>query len=557
MAKTERSEIESLIDDFETQHHDLYERMDADDDLYNNEDYKLDDESSVVTTNDARAFADSALQRIDSAKILLTVTTPKKDHDKETKIEHLCYGILFQADRNLRRGVVTAGRTVKSTLGHLAARRGFVCARVLLKKEDKKIIPSITPIDARWFSYGLGSNGFEWCATKYWRDSDSIEAEYNVETDGYTPVIDYWNGKENIIIIGSEEIKQKHNLDRIPFVFMPVGTSPLFYSFDEKLNNISSWGDSVFARSRKMYETERKVLSIWLNLIEKSHKPGGFLFTPGGQMKLERLPWGTGEVITLPEGARWEPIEPPDIANSAPKLYEIIQQKIQKGDFSQVEYGMIAGAEYPSGKTLSGLNAGTAKVVQPILDTLSSCYEDICEMITEQYRKQGIKDNFKGYDSKGHLYYDDIKPTDCEKPWDIEVVLESMSPEEEMQNIAKAQMLKGMGKSDEYIDEKILKIQDPESPRISRLLEIAETQNPIIMTLHQLEAAKKEGKEKEAQVLAYQLKTMVEQMAQMSQQAQQPQGVQMPSVEQPAVEPQSLPSPQQGLPPMGGGLPNG
>lgn len=546
MAKSEVSEIISLIDDFETEHHDLYERMEADDNLFNNEDFDLDGESSVVTTNDPRAFADSVLQRIDSAKVILTVTTPKKEHEKETKIEHLCYGILLQADRNLRRGVVTAGRTVQSALGHMAARRGFVCARVLLTKEDKKIVPSITPIDARWFSYGLGSNGFEWCATKYWRDADTIEAEYGIEADGYTPVIDYWDDKENVIIIGAEEIRQKHKLSRLPFVFMPVGTSPLFYSYNDKSNNITSWGDSIFARSRKLYDVERRILSIWLNLIEKSHKPGGFMFTPGGQLKVERLPWGTGELITLPDTAKWQPIEPPDIANSTPALYSIIQQKIQKGDFSQVEYGLIAGAEYPSGKTLNVLNNGTAKVVQPILDTLAAAYEDICEMITEQYRGQGIKSNFKGYDSKGHLFYDDIKPTDCEKPWDIEVKLESISAEEDMQNIAKAQMLKNMGKSDEYIDENILKIQDPDAPKRSRLLELAEVNNPIIMAMHQLEAAQKEDRKivingveyQEAQVIAFQLQQMLQQMT-------QPQG-----------QPQASPELTQSPPQAPGGQPN-
>jgi hypothetical protein len=549
MAKNERNEIESLIDDFETEHKDLYDRMEDDDNLYNNEDYDLDGESSVVTTNDPRAFADSVLQRVDSARIILSVTTPKQDHDKETKIEHLCYGILLQADKNLRRNTVTAGRTVKSALGHLAVRRGFICARVLLTKEDKKIVPIITPIDTRWFSYGLGSEGFEWCATKYWRDSDSIEAEYGEETDGYTPVIDYWNDKENIIIIGKKEIRNKHKLDRIPFVFLPVGTSPLFYSYNDKTNNLTSWGESAFARSRKLYDVERKVLSIWLNVAEKSHKPAGFLFSPNGQMKLERLPWGAAEVVTLPDTVKWQAIEPPDIANSIPALYNIIQQKIQKGDFSQVEYGLISGADYPSGKTLNVLNNGTAKVVTPILDTLSACYEDICEMITEQYKGQGVKTNLKGYDSKGRLYYDDIKPTDCDKPWDIEVKFESISSEEDMQNIAKAQMLKGMGKPDEYIDEQILKIQDPDAPKRQRLLEMAEAQNPIILTLHQMEAAQKEGKEKEAQYLAMRLKQMVEQMA-------QPQGVQMPSQPDQMAGPQQLPPPGADMMPPPEGAPS-
>ncbi len=548
------SDITSKIDDFETEHRDLYEQMEANDDLYNNEDYDLDGESSVVTTNDPRAFIDSILARIDTAKIIIKVTSPGNKHDKDTKIEHLNYGILSLADKNLRRKIVTGGRSVQSALGHYAARYGYVCARVLLTKKKNEIIPFITPINPRWFYYGLGDDGFEWVATKYWRDSDSIYAEYKVEVDGFTPVIDYWEKKtkKNIIVVGSKTIEQTHKLSRVPFVFLPVGTSPLIYSDDDKANNIPSWGVDAFARSRKLYEVERKTLSIWLNLIEKSHKPSYFVFAPGAQMKLERTPWGTGELLTLPAETKVQAVEPPDIANTAPAFYNIIQQKIQKGDFSQVEYGLISGADYPSGKTLNLLNNGTAKVVQPILDTLGACYEDICEMITEQYREQGIKTNFKGYDSKGQLYYDDIKPTDCDKPWDIEVTLESISPEEDMQNIAKAQMLHNMGKAEEYIDEEILKMRDPEKPRRQRLLQMAES-NPIIMLVEQIKAATVEGRNDMLPVLQKQLGDMLKQMRMAEQQAMQGAQPGPAQVAPPASDgQQSISAPQMPLPTAGG-----
>ncbi len=535
----ETKDIIQKINDFETEHTDLYEQMEENDNLYNNKDYDLDGESSVVTTNDPRAFMDSVLQRIDSAEIIIKVTTPGEKHDKETKIEHLCYGVLTQADKNLRRKTVTGGRSVQSALGHFAARYGYVIARVLLTKKKNELVPFITPVNPRWFSYGLGKDGLEWVATKYWRDVDSIEAEYGVETDGYTPVIDYWDGKANTIVIGDKEISQSHKIERVPFIFLPVGTSPLLYSEEDKANNITSWGVDAYARSKKMYDVERKTLSIWLNLIEKSHKPSYFVFTPGGQMKIERTPWGQGELTHLPAEAKVQAVEPPDIANSAPAFYNIIQQKIQKGDFSQVEYGLISGADYPSGKTLSTLNNGTAKVVQPILDTLAAAYEDICEMITEQYRKQGIKTNFKGYDAKGCLFYDDIKPTDCEKPWDIEVKLKSISDEEDMQNIAKAQILHNMGKSEEYIDEEILQMRDPGKAKRSRLIQMAEA-NPIIMLTEQIKAARTEGKKEMEQVLLKQLSDEVAKIV--NPQPQIPQQPQQPQIGQPVG-----PQPQQGV----------
>ena len=98
-----------------------------------------------------------------------------------------------------------------------------------------------------------------------------------------------------------------------------------------------------------------------------------------------------------------------------------------------------------------------------------------------------------------------------------------------------------MGIADEYVYEKSLQMQDPDKPRRQKLLQELENTNPVIKALHQLEAAKKEGHTKEAQVLAMQLQQMVKQMA--SQLNAPPQQEQLPAPqEQPPQQP-----PQQGM----------
>jgi len=330
----------------------------------------------------------------------------------------------------------------------------------------------------------------------------------------------------------------------VPFVFLPVGSSPLIYSLDSKFTNVMSFGESVFAGGRGLYPLKNMVLTVWASLIKKSHKRSCFIITPSGKLAIEKVPWGSDQAVPLPEGTKIEWVNPPDIAMSAPQLYNILDKEIQKSDLATIEYGMVSGTEYPSGKSIMNLQEGRDSKITPLLKTASALWTDTFEMLCEQYEQKGTKMTVKGYDSKGKLFYQEIKPTDVKKPWDIEVEFVSITPEQETANISKAQMLQSIGVSDEYIYEKAIKMSDPNKPRVQKLMQELENNNPIIKTLHQYETAKKQGMVKESQVLEKQLTLLLlQQKQQEAQLAQlpQPQG----QVPQPVQE-QQLQIPQQG-----------
>jgi hypothetical protein len=580
-----QKDIDGLIKGFEDTHSEWLSRMDDSyDRIYSLLPYQLDDSTTAdgtnVTSPEPRRFADKIMQTCEAAKIFITVTTPMdnsgkkkkieetmdevptKSAEKETAIERLAYGLINIANQRLRRNKVIAGRTIQAADIFYGAIRGSICHRTILVKDGDKVYPDILPVDPRYFAFGLDDEGLAWGAIRTWRDPDAIKNEYNVDVDEITPIIDFWDAKENIIQIGkdasADQIIQKHNLGAPPFSFVPVGAAPLIYSLDSKFTNVVNLGQDIFAASRDLYSVKNAVLTVWLSLLMKSHKPSYFGFMPGAKMKLEKLPYGTNEILWLPNdpGTRMEPVRPPDIAMSAPQLFNIIDREIQANDLATIEYGMIAGTEYPSGKSMLALQEGKDSKITPILNALSSIFEDTIEMLVNQYAEVGAKLTVKGYDSKGKLFYQEVKPTDVKKPWDIEVKFISITPEQETQNIAKAQMLTNMGVAEDYIYENALQMQDPDKPKRQKLLQELENTNPVIKTLHQLEAAKKEGHTKEAQVLAFQLKAMIEKFSASLQPApEQPAPQEQLPPDQAQPSPEQMPPAAPSGPPMPGGMP--
>lgn len=567
-------DIESLIKEFEDNHADWLDRMDADYDLYTLQDYVLDAESVNVTSNEPRVFADKIIQTCEAAELQVIVTTPEssdnksvdlfgdkppRNKEKENIVERLSYGLVSLADKRLRRNRITAGRTVQSAQWFYGAIRGSMVQRVLLIRNGNEVYPDILPVDPRYFSFGVDDNGMSWCAIKTWRDPEAIKNEYGIDVDDITQIVDFWDAEQNIVQIGedtkADQIIQKHKLGRVPFVFVPVGSAPIMYSMDSKFENVASWGESIFPAGRGMYDVKNMVLSIWASLLKKSHKRSCFIITPAGKLALETVPWGTDKVVPLVPDSKIEWINPPDIAMTAPQFYNIIDREIQKADLATIEYGMVSGADYPSGKAVANLQEGRDSKITPLLKAASALWEDTLEFLCEQYEKKGTKITLKGYDSQGKLFYQDIKPADVKKPWDIEVKFTSTSPEKDMQNIAKAQILHGMGYAEEYINENVLQMQDPEKPIRQRRLQELEATNPFIKTLHQWEDAKKEGHTKEAQVLEKQVYEMMQQMLSTQQpqaQMEQPQP-ELSSIPEMPQMPQEQPQmPPEQIPPQGG-----
>lgn len=563
MVEEQKLDIDGMIQDYIDVHSDMLDRMDDDYDIYTLLPYELDEDSISVTSAEPRRFADKIIGTCEDAKLYIKVTVPpsdlssspitpqvmmgspaiqepqeERDDDKESTIERLSYGLLASGDKNLRRNRIVFGRTIQSASIFYAGIRGAICNRILLVKDKGKLYTDILPCDPRYFAFGVDKNGMAWGAETTWRPVNSVEEEYGdvegVEGIGDTyedvvPVIDFWNREISIIQIGSnnqdyginctgpiQQIIQEHKLGRPPFSFIPVGAAPVFYGSSrngEALSNVVNWCESLYAASRYMYEPRNMVLSVWASLIAKSHKPSYWIFTPNGSMKIEDTPWGMNQAIPLPLEAKVEMVKPPDIAASAPQLYNILDREIQANDLATIEYGLIPGADMPSSKALLTLQSGRQSKVTPILKALNASYEDMCELLIEQYEKQGKKQLWHGYDSKDKQFYQEIEPNDVKKPWDIECRFVVITPEEDIQNLAKAQTLQQMGLPDEYIYEKGLQMQDPDKTRRQKYMQSLD-QDPFILKKHQYDAAIKEGHVEEAQKIGFDLMKMMQQLAQ-------------------------------------------
>ncbi len=581
--KVKKIDIDDIIEKYEDNYGAMLERMDDSyNRLYMGAPFELDKDSkkTSITFADPRRYADKLMQICEAAKMQIKVRTPdlpvdkkkqidfmsqedephSKNRDKELNIQQLSYGLLDLADSNLRKIKLTRGRTVMAADIFHAAIRGAICHRVLVIKKDDKIIPDVLPIDPRFFFFGVDQNGLAQAGHITYRDHDVIVDEYGSDfswAEDSTRVVDFWTNDQNIIQIGTgdhqKQMPQKHSLGKPPFTFCPVGASPVVFSRaeDDEYANIADFCQDIFGPSRNLYDVKNMAGSIWLTLLAKSHKPSYWIFTEGGKLKIESTPWGLGQSIHLPKDARVEMVKPPDIAGSAPQFFNVIQRELEQNDLAIIEYGMVSGAEYPSGKSINLLAQGKDSKITPILNALSSAYEDTIDMLCEQYEQKGVKMTLKGYDAKGKGFYKEFKPTDVKKPWTVEVKFVAITPEQDIQNIAKAQMLaKIPGISMEYILGYVLQIENFEQVMNQKLLEGLDVTDPIILKKHQLEAALKEGQTQEAAKLAMELNESLQQLIQSKQgQAQGQSGTpQLP----PGIQPPQFPQPPQDqMPPQG------
>jgi len=502
--------VKEKVTKFESTYSVLHTRMDNDYQLYVLDQYILDKWSNSITSNAPAVYADKVLQTLEAAKPLITVTTPENKKDKETAIERLAVGSFQLGDKFLRRCNISQGRNIQGSMVFYGAIRGFMILKVILVRDGKRIIPKLIPVDPRWFAWGLDGDGMAWGASTSWRDKDLIKDEYNVDISGTNDkVIDYWDRNESVIIVGNKEVRQSHKIKKPPFVFVPCGSQPLVFSTYDRYANLPHWGESIFSRSRGLYSKLNEILSIRMSLAEKSHRPGGFAKSQDGTFKIEQTPWMTGAVVPVPADFEWIPVEPPKVANDVPQFYETIARDVQMGDFAYFEHGIVSTTEPPSGKAMTLLQEGKDKVITPLLKSLAALWEDSIELICDQYERIKVTQEWRGYDSHGRLFYQEIKPTDVKPPWDLDVRFVSITPEQEVSNYAKAEMARQIGLPDTYIREKILEIQDPDEPLIDKFVE-ASYSFPKNQLYKMIEALMKRGKTHEAQLLMKEMAKLIE-----------------------------------------------
>lgn len=503
MDKKSTGEISKLITDFDHKYQALHGRMDSDFSLWSLDDYKLDDYSDNVTSTYPRFYAQAVLSQLSGAKLLITVHRMDRNKELESVMERGFYGWLRVVDEKLVQRLMPP---LQANIGFMAAIRGAIAGRTIYKDE-----PDIFPYDPRYIKYGLDSKGIIWSGYVTYREPYAIEFEYGHkpkkkkrdEPSESTEVIEWIDERYYQVIVDEDYLTdEKHDWKRPPVVYVPVGASPLIVSTGDKYDYISVWCESIYGSSRNLYAVQNKILSIWLSLAAKSHKPSYFLFTPDGSMKIQGTPWGKGEMLPLPLDAKVEQVKPPDIASSVPQLFNIVSGLIGQGDFPSLYYGQLWKGQELSGKFAQNVFENVEQIKGALLQSMATFYRTALKSLGSQFMGMGNFSMVSGVDKFGNRFVDTISPEMFNGEYELEIDFRSISPEQEAANYAKAQVAKqSQLASDDFIREKLIQYQDPERIKREMYLENIEKINPKIYMIRTIEALRKEGKEEEAKLL--------------------------------------------------------
>lgn len=547
MDKKSTGEIQNLITDFENKYSSLHTRMDSDYDLWRLKEYKLDDFSDNITSTYPKFYANAILSQLSGAKLLITVNRLDRDKSLESKMERAFYGWLSLIDENLVKRLLPP---LQASTAFMSTIRGAIAGRVIFKD-----YPDVFPYDSRYFSYGVDSKGIVWSGYTTYREPYAIEFEYNIkpkpnkknvggkEIDQPTKVIEWMDDKYYQVVVENEFVTdEEHDWKRPPVVYVPIGATPLIVSSSDKYDYVSDWCESVYGSSRNLYEIQSKIMSIWMSLLVKSHRPSYFLFTADGSMKLQGTPWGKGEILPLPLESKVEQVKPPDIAASAPQLFNIIAQLIGMGDYPSLYYGQLWKGQELSGKSISNIFENVEQVKGTLLQGMATFYKTCLRKLGEQFVSSENGMTVTGFDSKGSRFIEDVTPDVFLGDYDLTVEFRSTSPDQEASNYAKGQMAKQNAlASDSFIMEKIIQYQDPKKIENELYIQKAEQLMPEVLVNRIVRALIEEGRTEEAQLIQQKL-----QMAMQQPQGGQPQGGPPPQGGSPPMMPQ-------GMPPMQGG----
>jgi len=548
--KFDEGTIKKLIENFDSVHKGLHERQDEDMKLYELEDFELDIFSDSMTFNEPRHMGDMVIQLCNGSILMLTVETEEQDQDQNAVIEQFHLSFLKSADEWLGQMLMSQ---LKQALSFYGAVRGWMVLRVTIYRDaNGKLVPGLMALDPREMKWGVGMGGFIWVAQETWRTAEDILLDYGKRADGEVgKITDFWSEKANVILLDDKEIERyPHNIGYPPFIIFPCSNQPKVMGSDmsSAKKHLRGWGESVYAANRKLYPVLNKILSIWLSLVVKAHKPGGFVVTDDDTINVEELPYGSGTAMKLPIGSSWVPVQPADIARSTPELFGQIAAAVQRGGISWVTYGQLWKGQELSGNALEELKQGLGKIITPILDTLGRVFQRAARMVEEQFMSYDEAWEAVGYDTKGKHFFKTIEPDDISSNHEIRFEFLSITPQEEAANIAKAQMMKSAGLADdEFIDKEIMKFQDPAGIEDRKLIMQGKELSPKIMLLEIIKAYRKRGNDMYADILSTELEKalMMEQMQQ-QQQAMLPAG--QPGTPQRALPPGEAPTPAPALP---------
>ncbi len=485
-------------------------------------DLKRDSDIEIVS-NDFRTFSDDVQSILSSSERAINVRMAENQgedmRDAIGKLERLLIYAFEKADERLINLLIG---TLKDNLVWYSIVRGWVAARFLVYKDAKNIIFDFLPYDPRWLTFQTGANGLLWSGYTTSLSIDAIREEYGEAGQKATSgtwwkvwdkapdtldIIDYWkdlgNGKKvNSIVANNMFLKEEeeYDLDSMPVLIAPVATRPPIKGSME--SEIEGYGDSIFAPNRQIGDLLDKLASMWASHANLLSKQPLVNYLAKGGIELKDTVHYAGGVLNLVAGQnKLEEIPMKEISPTHVNLVNWAESKRIRGSLPDID----VSSPPPSGTLYNLVQETSNRVFNPQIRNLDAFYSSACRLVEEQIMAGGVgggkigKFKIQGT-QKNEFFEESITVADIKRAHIVKVEFTARTPWQQMDTYQVADMAKRQGIPQRFINEHILKFQDPKFLEDLSAMEMAD-HSPKLAMLASIEAYIKYGQPEKAQQL--------------------------------------------------------
>ncbi len=537
----------------------LYARMDEDFKLYKLIEWLADEEEPIspedaYTTNAPRVLAKKIIAFISNTELVIRIPNDEADNQQEVindKAERICIGMLNNADKRLRR---SNRQSVQDQLGWFSVvRGGFAVVRAMLrKKPDGQTFVDILPIDPRHFVVQMDDEEPNWAAHRFILTRKEIQRKYpgfkfarddireestgeeawefarripNTDFDPQSPNpfdAHPWVYEIGTLIDG----RWARKLHRVftfmfPIIAVPVDEQPMLTptsQSNDKMQEIESFGESIFADNRKQWDFFNRWMSYQMKMTASAADPQTKVYSLDGTKALDDGSNEKGSEINLSVANQEEVTlsETADANNATQIAGASLNIDMVAGGIPPQSYGLL---DKPlSSVALRQLGSNLEHKVLPRMRAVARTIESALELMVGQY-ETGAFEPFTVSGTRSSLARfanQRIGPEEIMGHDPIEVRMELSLPEDETTRWTIAQMAMAPMAPDgaplmskEWVLEKILKVQSPQTIFRQNLERSALTSNPVATLWEQLQMSLQEGNQLLSAALYDQLRIAV------------------------------------------------
>jgi len=526
----------------------LFDRMDADFDLWTLKKWQPGMEESVAaedsyTSNAPRVLATKIIAFISGTELVVRIpndAAPKPQEELNDAAEMLAIGMLRHADERLRR---RGSPSVKDAMAFYTVVRGrYAAIRSLLRKDEVgQTFIDMLPLDPRHLVIEMGDEEPIWAAYRHtfsraqirkmfpgfefeaWQSDDDLRPE---ELWGYYEAfpnpffnpssLNPFERRKSIYLAGTlldnRFIRPLHDVFalRFPVIAVPVDPMPWLTPTEKSGTLAKYFGESVFAEDRDIWPIKNRITSYAIDNMAKAADPRTKVRSSDGTLTLEEGATEKGAEIAL-STANQEDVEnfqEADLSRSAAFAQSMVSQDEVAGSLPPQAFGLL---DKPlSAVALRQLGNNLEHRVMPRMKALASAVELSLANMLDQYETGG----FQPFPVSGRLVSGTqfaskvIEPNLIIGHDPLEVSMQLALPEDLGTIWSVAQMAvapTGPGgeplASMEYAREKILRLPSHKVMRNQNIDWLAKSSDPLSQTLEQFKALIEEGDMEHASII--------------------------------------------------------